>query len=146
MKIRILLCFLTMALAIVPGLRAEDQKDDTTELGSHMQKMSSAFRKLRTMLPDATKNDDSLAQVAIIKDNATAALDLKPAKLASIPDADQAKFVADYQAEIKKLLAALDKLTAALKAGDNDGAQKVYAEIGQIQKDGHGEFKAKKKQ
>src|SRR5476651_336611 len=104
MKIRILLCTLTLALAVAPGLRAQDaKKDDTTELGSHMQKMSGALRKLRTSLPDATKNDDSLAQAAIIKDNATAALELKPAKLADVPDADQAKFVADYQAEMNKL-------------------------------------------
>ncbi len=146
MKIRILLCSLAMALAVVPGLRAQDAKDDTTELGGHMQKMNAALRKLRTQLPDATKNDDSLAQVAIIKDNATAALDLKPAKLASVPDADQAKFVADYQAQIKKLIGALDDLTAALKKGDNDGAQKIFAQIGQIEKEGHTEFRAKKKQ
>jgi cytochrome c556 len=145
MKIRILFCLLTLGLTVVPGLRAQDaKKDDTTELGDHMNKISGAFRKLRGALPDATKNDDSLAQVAIIKENATAALKLKPAKLADVPDADQAKFIADYQAEMNKLLDSVNQLEAALKAGKNDDAQKIYAQMGQIQKDGHAAFRKKK--
>jgi soluble cytochrome b562 len=145
MKIRILLCLLTLGLAVVPGLRAQDaKKDDQTELGAKMEKISGAFRKLRGALADATKNDDSLAQVAIIKENATAALKLKPAKLADIPDADQAKFIADYQAEMNKLLDSVNQLEAALKAGKNDDAQKIYQQMGQIQKEGHTEFRKKK--
>ncbi len=145
MKIRILFCLLTLGLTVAPGLRAQDaKKDDQTELGAKMEKISGAFRKLRGALPDATKNDDSLAQVAIIKENATAALKLKPAKLADVPAADQAKFVADYQAEMNKLLDSINQLEAALKAGKNDDAQKIYQQMGQIQKDGHAEFRKKK--
>ncbi|MES1166505.1 MAG: cytochrome b562 [Pseudomonadota bacterium] len=138
MKIRTLLCLLTLGLAIVPGLRAEDQD---TELQGKMQKINGAFRKLRTQVGDATKNDDSLAQVAIIKENATASLALKPMKLADIPEADQAKFIADYQAEMKKLIAAVGQLEDALKAGKNDDAKTIFASLGGIQKEGHTAFK-----
>lgn len=140
MKIRILLCSLTLALAVVPGLRAQD-KDQDTPLELKMQKMNTAFRKLRTQVSDSTKNEDSLAQVAILKENATAALQLTPKKAADIPAADQAKFVADYQAELKKLLGTIDQLDAALKAGNNEEAAKLYASLGAIQKEGHSEFK-----
>jgi soluble cytochrome b562 len=138
MKIRTLLCLLTLGLAIVPGLRAQDQD---TELQGKMQKINGAFRKLRNQVGDATKNDDSLAQVAIIKENATAALSLKPMKLADIPEADQAKFIADYQAEMKKLIAAVGQLEDALKAGKNDDAKTIFASLGAIQKEGHTAFK-----
>ena len=144
MKIRILLCSLALALTVSPALRAAD---GDTELQGKMQKMSSAFRPLRAQLADATKNDDSIAKVAAIKENATAALKLTPMKIADMPAADQAKATAAYQEELKKLIASLDKLTAALKAGKNDEAQTIYTEIGGIQKEGHTEFKkAGKKQ
>lgn len=140
MKIRILLCSLALTLsAVLPGLRAEE---GDTELQMKMQKISSAFRPLRNQLSDATKNDDSLAKVATIKENATAALKLTPIKIAAMPAADQPKALEGYQAELKKLIAKLDDLTAALKAGKNDEATKIYADLGAIQKEGHTEYKA----
>ena len=51
------------------------------------------------MAPTATASQGMYGR----KENATAALSLKPMKLADIPEADQAKFLADYQAELKKL-------------------------------------------
>ena len=113
-----------------------------------MQKINGAFRKLRTQVTDATKNDDSIAQVAIIKENATASLKLTPMKAADVPAADQAKFVAEYQAEMKKFIEAVGKLEAALKAGKNDEAKTFFDALGGLQKEGHTEFKkaAPKKQ
>ena len=136
MKIRILLCSLAAALLVGTSYGAED-----TPLQMKMQKMNSAFRKLRTQVTDASKNDDSVAQAEIIKENATDALKLTPMKAEDTPEADRAKFMADYQAEMKQLIAAVDKLEVALKAGNNEEAQKIFAEIGGIQKDGHKEFK-----
>ncbi|HWA10487.1 MAG TPA: cytochrome b562 [Opitutaceae bacterium] len=138
MKIRILLCSAALAFSVIPGLRAAD---GDTELQGKMQKMSSAFRPLRAQLSDATKNDDSLAKVATIKENATAALKLTPMKIADMPAADQAKALEGYKAELQKLIDTLDKLTAALKAGNNDEAVKIYADLGAIQKEGHSEYK-----
>lgn len=139
MKIRILLCSLALTFSALPGLRAED---GDTELQGKMQKMSENFRPLRNQLSDATKNADSLAKVATIKENATAALKLTPIKIAAMPAADQAKALEGYQAELKKLIGKLDELTAALKAGKNDDATKIYADLGAIQKEGHTEYKA----
>jgi cytochrome c556 len=139
MKIRILLCALAFTASLIPGLRAED---GDTELQGKMQKMSQAFRPLRAQLADATKNEDSLAKVATIKENATEALKLTPIKIAAMPAADQPKALEGFQAELKKLIAKLDDLTAALKAGKNDEATKIYADLGALQKEGHTEYKA----
>src|SRR5258707_14380645 len=121
MKIRLLSATLICALAFVLGVRAEDaaKKEDQTELGSKMEKISGAFRKLNRQISDATKNEDSLAQIAIIRENAEAGLKLEPAKKADLPADQQAKFVDDFHAKLKGFIADVGKLEAALKAGKN---------------------------
>jgi soluble cytochrome b562 len=136
MKIRILFLSLLCAVAAVPSTRAAD-KEDTTVLGDHMDKMGAAFRKLRKQIDDATKNADSIALVDTMKKEATAASKEKPAWH---PD-DAAK----YAAKMKEFIAKIDDLSAALKAGKNDVAAKLVGEIAQAQKEGHKEFKKPEK-
>ncbi len=158
MKIRLLPLFIILGLAVAPGLRAQTPaptppaptapaaKDDgDTELGDKMDKVSSAYKKLRKQIPDATQNEASLKQVAIIHDAATDALKLTPAKAADLPEADRAKFVADFQAEMKKFIGKVDDLAAALKANDNATAQKIFEDMAQQEKDDHKEFRKQKK-
>ena len=148
MKIRILLVTLICSLATVSGLRAQAPKEDQTELGGKMEKVGAAFRKLRASAADATKNADSLAQIAIIRENFEAALKLAPAMKADKPAAEQAKFMADYQAKMKEEIAVVGSIEAAIKANNNEEAGKLVAKLGQDQKDAHKAFKkaAPKKQ
>jgi soluble cytochrome b562 len=149
MKIRLLLATLLCALAAAPGIQAQEpkaapagEKEPKTALEEQMEKMNVAFRKLRGgAVADATKNEASLAAVADIKSAATAALKLEPKTKAEKPAADQAKYVSDYQAKMKEFIGELDKLTAALKAGNNEEAAKLYAAIGDLQKADHKEFR-----
>lgn len=136
MKIRALLLSLACALAVSPLARA-----DETELGGKMEKMSGAFRAIRRQITDKSKNADSLAKLAVVKQNAEASLKYDPAKKSEIPAANQAKFVADYQAGMKKFIALCDKLEAALKADNNAEAEKICSAMGDSQKAGHKEFK-----
>ena len=153
MKIRSLFCILSLALALPLGLNAQGGKEPETELGGKMDKIGAAFRALRRPDPatkvapiaNPEKNADSLAKVAIIKENATAALKLEPAFKAKQPAADQAKFVADYQAKMKDFIALADKLEAALKANDNAAAAKLADSMDGAQKEAHKSFKAPKK-
>ncbi len=138
MKIRLILATLACALATVPAINAAEPE---TELGGKMDKMSGAFRALRRQVADATKNADSLAKVATIKENAQAALKLEPAMKADKPAAEQKQFVADYQTEMKKTIALLDKVAAALTANNNAEAEKLLAAVGDAQKAGHKQFK-----
>jgi len=161
MKIRLILVTLVCTLALVPGIRAQDDapapkkmsgKEPQTELGDKMEKIGGAFRRLRKVDPatklaqvaDPTKNEDSLKQVAIIKENAQAALTLEPAKKKDLPADQQDKFVADFQSKIKAFLADVDKLEAALKAGNNDEAAKLVQALKTDEDDGHKEFQKKK--
>ena len=138
MKIKLLLIAVACALVAGPAANADEPE---TELGGKMEKMSGAFRALRRQITDATKNADSLAKLATIKENAQAALKFEPALKAEKPAAEQAKFVADYQAEMKKFIELVGKVEAALKANDNDGAEKLLASMGDAQKAGHKQFK-----
>ena len=154
MKIRLLLC--TLALAIAPGLLAQapgpmggGDKEPQTELGGKMEKIGGAFRRLRKVDPatklaqiaDPAKNEDSLKQIAIIKDNATAAAQLEPALKAKKPTDEQAKFVDDFHTQMKNFLADIDKLEAAVKAGDNAAAAKLVETLNDDQKQGHKDFR-----
>jgi soluble cytochrome b562 len=155
MKLRHLLFAFGSLLLVAPGLRADPKTEkeaakpaksdeDQTELGDKMDKMNGAFRKLKKQLPDPASNASSLEQVAILRQYAEEAIKLTPAKAADIPEANRAKFVADYQAGMKKTLELIGNLEAALKANKNDEAQKVFAELGAAQKEGHKQFKRPK--
>ena len=138
MKIRALLFALACSLAVSPAVRAADAE---TELEGKMEKMSGAFRALRRQISDPTKNADSLAKVAVIRQNAEASAKLEPARKAEIPAANQKKFVADYQAEMKKFIDMCGKLEAALKANNNEEAAKICGAMGDAQKAGHKAYK-----
>ena len=145
MKIRSLLCILSLALALPLGLNAQAEKEPQTELGAKMEKIGGAFRALRRQISDASKNADSLTKVATIKENATAALKLEPALKATKPEGEQAKFVAAYQAKMKEFIANADKLEAALKANDNAAAAKLVEMLNDDQKEAHTSYKKAKK-
>jgi hypothetical protein len=138
MKIRLLLLTAVCALAAGPGLYAADTE---TELGAKMDKMSSAFRVIGRQVEKPDMNADSLAKLAVLKENANASLKLEPAMKAEKPAAEQAKFVADYQAKMKEFIALVEKLEVALKANDNAEATKLVASMRDAQKAGHKQFK-----
>jgi soluble cytochrome b562 len=109
-----------------------------------MEKIGRAFRVLGREINDATKNEDALKQVGIIRVNAEAAAKLKPAKLADVPADQQAKFLADYAEQMKSFLKDVDSLESALKAGDNATAAKLAEQLKKDRNAGHKEFQKKK--
>lgn len=134
----------SIALAQAPAAHAAGEHKETTELGEKMSAIGKAFKKLRGQINDASKNEESLKLVATIRENAEAAQKYTPEKAADLPAADQAKFKSDYVDHIKAFAADVDKLEAALKAGDNAAAAKLIDTLNSDQKEGHKEFKKKK--
>jgi soluble cytochrome b562 len=150
MKYRSLASFLTLALLLSAAVvHAQDAapaaaapaKPEKTALAKDMDKINRSVRALKKQISDATKNDASLALVTTIHDAATAALNETPAWTAEQPAADQAKFTADFQDHLKAFIGDVDKLSAALTAGDNAGAATLLATLGQDEKDGHKKFR-----
>jgi soluble cytochrome b562 len=132
------------ALVAAVGLRAEE-KEPQTELGAKMEKMQSAYRTLNRNIDDASKNADSIAAIVTIRENAEAALKLQPKTTGAVPADQQAKYIADYQAMMKKTISDLAAVEAALKAGNNAEAKTLLAAVKKDQTDGHKQFRAQKK-
>ncbi len=146
MKIRSSLFALACALTlnfVTPAYVPAAEKE--TELAGHMEKMSSAFRALRRQIKDSSKNADSLAKLAAIKEHSIASAKLEPELKSEKPAAEQAKFVSAYQAKMKDFIALVEKTEAALKAGKNEEADALVAQMADAQKKGHGDFKKNSK-
>lgn len=148
MKKTILLVVSSCLFAFAPTVRLAAQEQPhhrqehkDTELGKQMKQMGHAFRTLGRQITDASKNADSLQLVATMRAAAERSLAFKPEKTADLPAGKQAKFIADFHAGIKGLIADLDKLSAALKANDNATALTILRRIKDDQKHGHHEFK-----
>lgn len=119
----------------------QHEEKESTPLGKEMKKMGKAFRILGRQINDAAKNAESIELVAGMRQAAEDSLPYKPEKTADVPAADRAKFVDDFHAGIKNLIADLDKLAAALKANDNAAAATILSGIKEDQKKGHKAFK-----
>jgi soluble cytochrome b562 len=148
---RLLLLPPVFFLAVVLGLQAQEKKSaksevTTTQLEDTMDEINAAYRKLNRQIGDSSKNADSLKQVAAIQKHAAAAMKMEPMKKKTLPAAEQAKFMADYQAKMKSFMADVTKLETALKAGKNDEAAGVLKTFKQTQEESHKQFKKDKKE
>jgi soluble cytochrome b562 len=142
MKNRLLFLTAVFALAFNPAVGAEDEE---TELGQKMEKISSAWRVAKRQLGNPEKNPDTLTKLATVKENMVAATELEPDLKKAKPPAEQAKFVADYRAQMKEEITKIDEIIALVKAGKNDEAVKLVKVVDQDQKDAHKRFKKQKK-
>jgi soluble cytochrome b562 len=139
MKNRLLLLTAAFALAFAPAVQAQDEPE--TELGGKMEKISSAWRITKRKIADPANNEETLAKLAIVKENMTAATKLEPDFKKAKPASEQEKFVADYQARMKETLKKIDEIIALVKAGKNAEAAKLVGVVDQDQKDAHKQFK-----
>lgn len=134
---------LVFALSLASTVQAQ-QDEPKTPLGKKMAAMNTALKAVGRQIDDPSKNASTLEQLTAIETNAKAAMSMEPEKKEKIPAAEQAKFVSDYQAEMKKMLGVVDKLKAAVKAGNNAEAAKLYDDLKAAQREGHKEFRLKK--
>ena len=148
MKLRLLL--LALAVAIVPvSLPAADApkppapkpERPETELEKTMSKMGKAWREVRKAARAGQLTPATATLVATVRTNAEAAAKLTPMLEKEKPAAEQAKFHAAYLAQLKKLTASLEKLEAALTAGDNTTAGRLVSEVTDVMKSGHQDFR-----
>ena len=111
-----------------------------TELGQWMDRMNSAFRKLRRQADNAALNPSSIELVAIMQESAAKALELTPEKTEDLPEGERAKFVERYREELGKLITQLKELEAAFRADDNALALQQIRALGAARKHVHEEF------
>lgn len=155
MTLRLIISTLLLSSAL--ALRAQDippaapgasapPKAEKTELEKNMGNMGKAMRTLGKQIADSTKNDSSLQLVSTIRSAAEAASKLTPAKAQDLPEADRPQFVEEFQAGMKDLFAALDKLETDLKANDNAAAADDFKQVGSVEKTNHKKFRRPEKE
>ena len=124
---------------------AAAEESEETPLELKMEELNFAYRRLGRQISDASRNANSLERVATMRENAVAAMKLEPKLMQEIPAGDRAKFLADFHAGIEDLVADIDKVAAALKAGNNAEAAELLKVLKEDQKQGHEHFRKDKK-
>jgi molecular chaperone GrpE (heat shock protein) len=144
MKKHLCLIALVVSLAAPAVIKADEGGHEDTPLGAAMEKMNSPFRKLRRQAADPAQNEASLALVEKLAKATKEAAALLPEKISKLPADKQEAAKASYSEKMKELLATIDELGAALKAGKNEDAVKIIEKLRSQQEDGHREFRPKK--
>lgn len=126
-----------------PAAAKPEEEHPETELHDRMEKMETAYKKLRRQAADGAMNSDSLTQVAILREVAEAATRLEPFKVTEIPVADRPKMIEGYKAKLGELQDLIGKLETAFKAGQNEEAVKLLKALHDLEKEGHKEYKSK---
>lgn len=126
-----------------PAAAKSKEKHPETELHDKMEKMETAYKKLRRQAADVAMNADSLAQVVLLRELTEASAKLEPFKVTEIPAADRPEMIEGYKAKLGELLALIGKLETAFKAGRNEEAVKLVKALHDLEEEGHKEYKSK---
>ena len=125
-----------------PAMSRADEHE--TELGGKMKIINKSVKALKGQISDATKQQSTIDLLETAKKAADEAKKLQPEKAKDVPEADRAKFIADYQAQMDKLIGDFGKIEDAVKAGKFDDATKLYGDLNGVKREGHEKFQADK--
>lgn len=131
---------LTFVLPDTPAFAANGPE---SEMGESMEKISSAFRRVRRMVPNAENNAQTLELLATIRTESIAAGKHPPLMAAELPEAARPKFIEDFKKRMAEFITAVEKTEAAIKAGDNTAAAALVSDLASMQKAGHADFRKK---
>lgn len=134
-----------IAIAALTVATSTARADKETELGGKMKIVGKSLKQLKGQIADPTKQQSSVDLLEAAKKAAGEAKKLSPDKAKDIPEADRAKFLTEYQAEMDKLIGQLGKVEDAIKAGKYDDASKLYGDLNSTKREGHKQFQADEK-
>lgn len=109
-----------------------------------MHTIEDNMRALRNPIKDMANNAESLVTVGKIREAFVAAAKEKPDFLKAQAEDKKAQFLKDYDEQMAKALANVDKLITALKAGNSDAIQAAYKDVADVEDPSHKEFQAPK--
>ena len=144
MKKRPLILTLAMLFLAVPLVQADSHgggDHDHTELEDQMSAMNKAWRSIRRQIKDPAKNASTIKLVQKVKVAAEKSAKLTPILANDLKGAEKKKFMAGYQKGMKHTVALIGDLEAALKAGDNKGAEAIVGKLNDARKKGHENYK-----
>ena len=131
-----------VVVAVVLGgwLASPVRSAEDTPLHTAMESINKSYKKLRTQITDAGKNEDSLKLLLDMQKNVLAAKGEVPVTAEKVAAADKPKFIQGYRTEMNGLLTHLIKIETAVLEGKNSDAEKLVAGLMDIKKAGHDKF------
>ena len=130
---------LALAATLLTGMTLLHAEDSPLE--GQMKILAKDTKQLSQQIADSSQQQANIDLIEKIRSAVLEAKKLNPRKTASIPATDQAKFIADYQAQMDKLSDAYAQMEIALKAGNYEEARNLLSTVGSLKKEGHKKFK-----
>lgn len=125
---------LAVSLLLCPVLLAD------TPLEKQMEKLNKSLRQLKPVIGDPAKKEAALGHLADAIAASKASIDMEPQKAKEIPEAERAKFIADYKKAMDGLVEKLGKIESAIREGQIGEARKQFEELGKLKRSGHDKF------
>ena len=116
-----------------------------TVLEDRMHEIEDALKGLRRSLRDPARTADSLALVAKLQLAAVAEKSEPPRMLPRVPEAERAKFTADYRKEMVHLLDLSLRLELALLDGNAEAATTAFDALRDLEDPAHSKFTEEEK-
>src|SRR5438309_1667924 len=89
-----------------------------SELRNQMEDMDDDFKKLKRTVRKAEQNEQSLKLLTAIQQRMVACKEMTPERAAKIPEADRAKFLANYRKEMAGVIIDFCQVEQAILDGD----------------------------
>lgn len=119
--------------------------DAPKDLHHNMEAMEQPFKQLYKQIKDPSQNSSSLELVMELQRLTLASKTQLPKKVTTMPSTQQAEASNDYRQMMVNLLRQELDLEEQLLNGDNAKAFETLEAMNQLQKDGHKEFRPKRK-
>ena len=127
--------------ALQEGGKGRGEKhEEHGPLEERMHAMEDAVRALRRSLRDPAKSADSLASLGKLQTDLIAAKSETPRMAAKVPDAERAKFVADYRREMIHMLELSIAVEKAVLDGKQESALAAFEELRGLEDPAHARF------
>jgi soluble cytochrome b562 len=137
----LILCALsTLVLGFLPNVFATVAEEDVPAVVQNMRDINKGFRTLRRQIDDTDQKDENLKLIAQIRADLVAASKEEPLKTPELPASERDAFLKGYRQLMDSVLAEMDKLKAAVSAGNNAEAKSLLRQINELKKQGHGKY------
>jgi soluble cytochrome b562 len=131
--------FLALLLSLSPILLAADEQP--TLVAVQMDQIADGFKSLKKQASDAAQKDSSLALVSSMKEAVSTARTGIPKPAEKLTGASADEFMTTFRKGLDELDAALQKLDAAIRAGDTGTINSTLDGINSLKKTYHSDLR-----
>lgn len=128
----------TLALAGLVAFAAP--RADEGPIGTHMEVIEGAMKKLRRAVPDPEQRAACLELVVEIESAALEAKQGVPPMAEKLPEGERAAFGAAYRKEMVQLMTRVLELETALIDGEQEAIDTAYRKLRAMEDSGHERF------